>query len=313
MTDFSAWFTAYGMLAVFGVVFVKQLGAPVPALPLLVFAGAQGVQDGVLVLQSLALATVAAVLADAVWFVAGRRHGRSVLGLLCRVSMSPHTCIRKSELAFERGGLLAVLFAKFIPGVSMVIRPLAGAFGMSAAVFLALDAAGSALWAGSGLAAGLLFQRQLAALAQAAAGLGSGPAVLAGIVLALYVLGRLASRWWVHRKLGRLKRVRPEELAAMLQRGENVLVLDVRGPVGASGARIPGALSAPPGSQAFENLPPHDAGAVVVAYCDCPSDATAARAALMLARRGRFALVLEGGLGAWLAAGLSVEDLAPGA
>jgi rhodanese-related sulfurtransferase len=67
--------------------------------------------------------------------------------------------------------------------------------------------------------------------------------------------------------------------------------------------RIPGAL--PVGldalHEAVQALPP---GQLIVAYCNCPNDASAVAAARMLAEAGRPSVrPLAGGLEAWIAAG----------
>src|SRR5437763_14742535 len=117
MADIIHLFEAHGVLSVFFGVLVEQLGAPVPAVPFLLLAGAQTATDGLFALKALAAAGLASLIADSAWFLAGRRYGRSVLGLLCRVSISPGTCVQKSEISFARRGVLTILFAKFIPGV----------------------------------------------------------------------------------------------------------------------------------------------------------------------------------------------------
>lgn len=100
MHDIFSLFTQYGLLTVFTGVLLEQMGAPVPALPFLLLAGGAAASDGVFALKALAVATLASMLADSLWFYAGRRFGRRVLALLCRISISPDSCVRQSELSF---------------------------------------------------------------------------------------------------------------------------------------------------------------------------------------------------------------------
>lgn len=202
-----ALFARHGLLAVFAGVLVEQLGAPVPAVPFLLLAGAAAAADGVFAVKALAAAAVASMLADTLWFYAGRRFGRRVLSLLCRISLSPDSCVRQSELSFARRGIATLVIAKFVPGLSTLAPPLAGALGMRAGAFAVFNLAGTLLWAGSGIAGGLLFHGQIRHLLAALSELGNlALAVVAGL-LALYVLGRAWRRWQLTRALARLPRV----------------------------------------------------------------------------------------------------------
>lgn len=191
MDTLLALFDQHALAVVFFGVLIEQAGAPLPALPILLLAGAQGVADGVFAVQALVLATLASLAADGVWFGAGRRWGRAILSLLCRVSISPDSCVRQSEVSFSRRGVATLVIAKFVPGLSTLAPPLAGALGLSWRNFLLFNLAGTALWAGSGLAAGMVFHGQIDALLGLLERLGNValPAVAAAV--ALYVAARL--------------------------------------------------------------------------------------------------------------------------
>jgi membrane protein DedA with SNARE-associated domain len=162
MHALTALFEAHGHLAVFLGVLFEQMGAPVPALPFLLLAGARSTGDAGITLQFLLLASLASVLADLAWFVIGRRHADTVLGRLCRRSAEPHRCRACGQTRFARWGSVAVLLAKFIPGLTTVARPLAGALGMPARTFLALDLIGTVVWAAAGIGSGMLFDQEIA-------------------------------------------------------------------------------------------------------------------------------------------------------
>src|SRR6266542_4248579 len=178
MTTLVSLVVSYGLVLVFANVLAEQLGLPIPALPTLVVAGALAA-DGMLSAPLTLLAAVAAsVLADFVWFELGRRQGHRILKTLCRISLSPDTCVRQTERHFERWGLPSLLVAKFIPGFSTVAPPLAGALRASPAAFLLFDAGGAVLWAGSGIAAGMLFHRAIDRALERLTSVGSGALVL---------------------------------------------------------------------------------------------------------------------------------------
>jgi membrane protein DedA with SNARE-associated domain/rhodanese-related sulfurtransferase len=295
-----------GLTTLFVALFLKRMGVPLPALPFLLVAGAQGADDGLYALEALAVATAAVVLADTAWFLAGRRYGRVMLGLMCRISISPETCIRRSEVGFARRGTITVLAAKFVPGVSGVTPPLAGALGMRTSSFMLLNLAGTVLWVGSALAVGLVFHAQVGSVVRWLQDMGNAALPYVVAAFALYILWLLARRLMIHRAVSKAPRIAPVALAERLARGEPLVLVDVRGAGTPQGERIPGAVfaSARDTLDSPPSLPPD---VELVTYCDCPNDVSAARAALQLARQGARVWVLEGGMPAWVASGYAVE------
>ena len=67
------------------------------------------------------------MIGDASWYIAGRAYGGRVMKLLCRISLTPDICVSQTQRSFERWGAKALLVAKFVPGLSMIAPPLAGA------------------------------------------------------------------------------------------------------------------------------------------------------------------------------------------
>jgi membrane protein DedA with SNARE-associated domain len=135
---------------VFVNVLLQQLGLPVPAVPTLLLAGSLALSAG-WVAQLIAAALVASVLADCVWYLAGRGCGYRVLSGLCRLSLNPGSCVSRTESLFMRWGVWSVVFAKFVPGFATVGPPIAGAMGLPLARFLAAALLGALLWAGGAM------------------------------------------------------------------------------------------------------------------------------------------------------------------
>lgn len=245
MENISSLFSQHGLLAVFVSVLVEQLGAPVPALPFLLLAGVASASDGVFAVKALAVATLASMLADSLWFYAGRRFGHRVLTLLCRISISPDSCVRQSELSFARRGVATLVVAKFIPGLSTLASPLAGAIGMRTASFTVFNLAGTFLWAGSGIAGGLLFHDQVGRLLRYLSDLGNTAMVIVACFLGVYIAGRSWRRWRVARLTANLPRVQPDELADLIAQGKDMVIVDVRAAVTqlSLDERIPGGAS----------------------------------------------------------------------
>jgi membrane protein DedA with SNARE-associated domain len=218
----------YGVPFLFVNVLLEQLGLPVPAYPSLVIAGALSAQ-GALAFPRVAIAVlVAAILPDTLWFLLGRKYGAFMLKLVCRVSLSPDTCVRQTEGLFDRFGARALLFSKFIPGFSMVAPPLAGSLKTPLYRFLLYDAGGTMIWAGLALVLGAAFRRTVDRVLVALQALGARALLVLGAALLLFIL----AKWWQRRrfyKALRMARITPQELRELMDKGETPLVFDVRG------------------------------------------------------------------------------------
>ena len=295
----------------FGALLAHQLGIPIPAFPLLIWAGAVSYGNPLQVAQAFVIATLAGVVGDLPWYFAGRRYGYRILKLVCKVTLSPDSCVRQTESAFDRRGPSMLVVSRFLPGIETVAPPLAGALALPVGRFILYDAAGSALRAAGGLALGLVFHGEVGWLLDRLTALGTNAVLLLGVLLGGYVAWRFAQRWRFLRSL-RTARISVHELNDMMSRGEDPLVLDVRTAAHRrlDGRQIPGAH--PVDLDALESTlerVPRD-GEVVV-YCACPNEATAAKVALKLRARGfRRVRPLGGGIDAWMSAGLAVERIA---
>ena len=317
MRDLIALVIAHGAWLVFGVTFAARLGMPVPAAPLLVIAGAlvMGGQTGAL--ATFVLAIVANLLGDAAWFLAGRRHGYRVLKLLCRISISPDSCVRQSESFITRWGGASLVAAKFVPGVSIVAPPMAGALGMSGLAFVGWDVLAAAIWAALLMAVGMVFSAQIQQVLDLLSAMGVAALEALAVVLVLYLAWRTWRRHVFLRDVA-MARIGVAELWALLEGGHEPVVIDVRTDAGRvlDARRIPGAIGVEieqikqraPGL--LERLGATDRE--IVLYCNCPNEASAASAARALADAGfSRARPLAGGLDAWVAAGYPVDSFDP--
>lgn len=234
----------HGLLLVFVNVLAEQLGLPIPALPTLIVAGALAARGTLPGATTLALAVVASVLADFVWFQLGRRQGYRVLRTLCRISLSPDSCVQQTESFFARYGLASLLFAKFIPGFSTVAPPLAGASRAGVGAFLLYDTAGSLVWAASGFALGAIFHDAIDRVLDVLASLGSGAVILLLGVLVLFVAWKYVQRRRFYQAL-RMARISPRELHDLITGGKDPVIADVRSSAArrSDPRRIPGARS----------------------------------------------------------------------
>src|SRR5438132_8512894 len=147
MTETLGFLVRHGTAVVFAAVFIEQMGVPLPAAPWLLAAGALAATGKLSWVVALSAATFASVLADLIWFYLGRYRGQRVLSFLCRISLEPDSCVRRTQDVFTRYGMKGVIAAKFIPGLSTLAPPLAGSAGIGAPRFFFFDGLGSLLYA----------------------------------------------------------------------------------------------------------------------------------------------------------------------
>jgi len=166
--------TNYGYTAVFTCVLAEQLGLPLPATPVLIAAGALAGLGKLNLGMVLLLAVAASLIGDSLWYYLGKVRGMSVLRLLCKISLEPDSCVRRTNSTYSKHGSRWLLFAKFIPGVSTIAPPMAGIYRVNPWKFIAMDGGGAGLWAGAFLSAGWCFRNQTDAIAAYADRLGEG-------------------------------------------------------------------------------------------------------------------------------------------
>ena len=292
----------YGLLVVFVTVFLDQGGLPVPAYPALIVTAALAADNGGSLLPILAVATVAALMADLLWFIGGRRFGVRLLRLMCRLSLSPDSCVLMTRDIYSRWGAPSLIGAKFVPGFAAVATTLAGESRTPVPRFIVFDGLGALLWAGVAIALGAIFHEAVNDVLARLEDLGSYglPLIIGAIVLFI------AYKWWQrHRFLQelRMSRITVPELYQLVSDGTMPLILDVRSAEQRADGWIPGALFV--ASLADAKLDPQ---AEVIVYCDCPNEASAALLARDLKKRG-FGRVrpLSGGFNAWRAQGYEVS------
>jgi membrane protein DedA with SNARE-associated domain len=221
-------------------VLVEQLGLPIPAAPLLIAAGALARTGKINLTFAVAVAFIAIILADLFWYFLGRYRGGRILKLLCRITLEPDSCVRRTENLFVRRGVYALLVAKFVPGLNTAAPSLAGIFRMPVRRFLIFDSLGGFLWVATVTSLGLIFSDQLERIALRWGGW--LVAVLTGS-LAAYILWKfIQRRRFLHRL--RIARITPQELMDKLTARENISIVDLRQPIDieAFPQMIPGAL-----------------------------------------------------------------------
>lgn len=305
-------FSQYGLWLLFALVLAERAGLPVPALPLVIVAGALVAEQRLGLTSTVLVALAACLLGDFAWYAAGRRFGVRVLRLLCRISLSPDACVKQSETRFERWGGPLLVVSKFVPGLATMAAPVAGAVQVRVPVFLFFSLLGSAIWLGVGLGLGMAFHAELEKLFAQLKGMGNvALGVLAGVLAAW-----IAMKWWQRRRLFkmlRMARISVHELQDLIKAGAHPVVVDVRSNIarGLEPRGIPGALAIEMNAVA-RHLGDLPADREIILYCTCPNEESAAHVAKQLMREGYTKVrPLHGGLDAWVDAGFPVETLRP--
>lgn len=217
----------HGYYVVFGWVLAEQIGLPIPAEPFLLAAGGVAGSGRLHLTWILLAAAVASLIADTVWYWIGRLAGMRVLGWLCRITLEPDSCVRRSERFFSGHGARSLVIAKFIPGLNTAAPPLAGVLRMPLPLFLAYSALGGLVWASAWVGVGFVFSAQLEVAAAYAARLGDGLMVVVVLTAGAYIGWKYIARQRFLRRI-RIARITPEDLKAKLDGGESTLVVDVR-------------------------------------------------------------------------------------
>src|ERR1035437_5450659 len=302
----------YGYLLLFAWVLVEQFAIPLPATPVLLAAGALSADHELSFPLALLAGLAASLTADSAWFFIGRRYGHHVLRILCKLSLEPTVCVRRTQNSFGRRRAVTLMIAKFVPGLATLAPPVAGQNGMAYGSFLLFDGIGAAAWLGALLATGRFFgdllKRDPSLLDWA--GRFSGALLVLGILG--FFVARVLRRRMVIKKLV-AARLEPEELKRQLDAGEPVYIVDLRHPLELlpDPFTLPGAVHFSPDALAARHHEiPRDRD--IVLFCTCPSEATAAKTAMTLHKLGiERVRPLRGGYDEWKRLGFPLDAVAP--
>lgn len=307
MHDIVALIRHFGLVVVFVAVLLESLGLPLPSFAIvLVAAGASFDDKHALPWDVLGAAFGAGMVCDVFWYWAGRRYGYRLLYTLCRISLSPDSCVQRTESVFTRWGSATLLVARFVPGLSVVAQPLAGIVRRPRASFLMYDGMGLLLWAGAAVSLGVVFSAAIDDVLDTLSRFGILGAVIIFGALVLWLIRKAEQRRALLRQLS-MDRISVEELKGLIDSGMAPMILDVRpNEVQQRQGVIPGAIAISEELLPSLALPP-DSRREIVVYCACPNEASAASIARALMKRGYDRVrPLRGGAEAWREAGLTL-------
>jgi membrane protein DedA with SNARE-associated domain/rhodanese-related sulfurtransferase len=296
----------HGYSILFAFVFLEVIGLPVPAAPVLLIAGGASANGPLQPGTSLLTAISAMLSGDMLMYLLGRYTGWWLLGVLCRLSISPESCILRSADAFYKRGRMVLVFAKFVPGINALAAPLAGSMKMPPAQFLAFDLGGDSLYVLVYWGAGYLFSGFLGAITRGYERFGNYAAWSVAALFAGYLTWRV-SAVIRERKRGPVEMVTAADVAG---KRAGVAVYDVRshGYYEKDTMRIEGSARLEPNALHQDTVQvPKDKE--IVLYCTCIREATSVRVARVLGEQGYKVSVIAGGLRAWKKAGLPLEPV----
>jgi membrane protein DedA with SNARE-associated domain len=236
--------TRHGYTLIFFWVLAEQAALPIPSFPLLLVTGALVRTGELRLLPALAAAFAACAMADNVWFQLGKRYGGRALQFICKVSLEPDSCVRRTENVFLKHGLRSLLVSKFIPGLNAVTAPLAGGAGARVDRFLFFDSVGALIWIGAYVCAGYVFSDQLEIAIGYAIRMGSNVFLVALCAFAAWIAWKAIQRRNFIKSI-ETARISPGELQALLRAGSDVTIVDVRSSLAAEIDLIPGTLRIP--------------------------------------------------------------------
>ena len=267
MTETLQLLIQHGYAVLFLLVLIDQIGLPLPAVPVLLVAGALAGAGKFNVFAVILLAAGGSFLGHAVWYELGRRLGNAMLVLMCKISFEPDSCVRRTEDTFARFGRSSLLMSKFVPGLSAVAAPMAGMFEMPRLFFWMLNGLGAVVWAGSFIGLGYLFSDQLERVLNLALRLGGWLGAVLGAALIAYVGGKYFRRRLFLKSL-RIARITPEELKRKLDAGEEATIIDLRHPLEfqVEPRKLPGAIRMTP-EELERRYPEISSDQDVILYC----------------------------------------------
>lgn len=282
----SSFFVRHAYWILFLWVLVEQLGIPVPSTPILLTAGTLTATHHLSLYFVVPAALAGSLVSDSIWYWLGKRYGGSMVRVLCRLSFESTICVRKTEAYFAKRGPASLLVAKFIPGLGTVAAPIAGETEMPFRVFLLYDTAGILLWVISVTLCGKFFGDVLKTHPNALAWAGHFALALFALLFIGILIWRMVRQKMFLREI-RMARIFPDELKAQLERGDEVVVVDLRHPLDylPDPRTLPGALLLTP-DKLMDQIALIPKNREVVLFCTCPSEATAAKTALQLKKAG---------------------------
>lgn len=191
------WLGAHAYPVVFVGTLIDASGIPFPGRLLLIAAGAVAGSGRRSLVATILLGTLAAMLMDHLWYLAGAWNSERLMRLCRRLT---GWSIGDSDAArdyFERYGAATILVGRFFTSVRALAWPVAAARGVGYAKFLLLDLVAASLWTSLWVGMGWMVGERWQTVAETA----GVWLVIAGAVLFVVAAAPIAMR--LYRRRGR--------------------------------------------------------------------------------------------------------------
>lgn len=297
----------YGLWVVFIIMLLQSIGLPLPAYPFLLVAAAlikPTIYDDALLVF---IGSAGTLIGDFVLFTAGRRYGTSVLGWICKISISPDTCARRTGNLFGRYGASTLTFVKFIPGLSTLAPVIAGAYAMPITIFSIFSSVAALIYLSLAVTLGVIFRNAIGDVVSTLQEYGRLGCLIVIVLLAFYLFFKWVQRYRLLKRF-QMDRVTVEGLNTLIVTEPSTVILDARPDDQRSiDGYIPGSVPIDENNiEQIVNL--YSTHKEVVIYCSCPNEITAAKFAQKLRHAGfKRIRPLLGGLDAWAKSGNQIE------
>ncbi|SDG37057.1 DedA family protein/thiosulfate sulfurtransferase GlpE [Mucilaginibacter sp. P25] len=299
----------YGLWLVFLITLLQSVGLPLPAFAVLIVTTAVTPATEANIIILILTGSLGTLAGDLILYFAGKRYGTGILGKLCKISMSPDTCVRSTGDIFERYGAPALTIVKFIPGLSTLAPVVAGVYAMRVTLFVFFSSIAALIYLGAAVTLGAVFRHQVDGLISALSHYGTMGGLFVVVLFGLYLLFKWLRRYRLIRQF-ETDRLTVNDLIELIDGESNPVILDAR-PMDqrTRNGFIPG--SVPIDENSFNDIADRYAGhKEIVIYCSCPNEITAARYAEKLRKVGLKRIrPLVGGIDAWAESGQQVTFL----
>jgi membrane protein DedA with SNARE-associated domain/rhodanese-related sulfurtransferase len=299
----------YGLWLVFLITLLQSIGLPLPAFAVLIVTTAVTPPTEANIIILILTGSLGTLAGDVILYFAGKRYGTAILGKLCKISISPDTCVRSTGDIFERYGAPALTILKFVPGLSTLAPVVAGVAAMQVTVFVFFSSIAALIYLGAAVTLGAVFRHQVDGLIAALSHYGTLGGLFIVVLFGLYLLFKWLRRYSLIKQF-ETDRVTVNDLIELMDGKSDPVILDAR-PIDqrTRNGFIPG--SVPIDENSFNDIADRYAEhKEIVIYCSCPNEITAARYAEKLRKVGLKRIrPLIGGIDAWAESGQRVTFL----
>jgi len=294
---------AYGLWIIFLITLFQSIGLPLPAFAIIIFTAAITPTTAIDITSLLMTATFGSLIGDIILYQAGKRLGTSILGKLCRISLSPDSCIRSSGDIFNRYGPPALTVLKFVPGLSTLAPVVAGVYAMPIFSFIAFSMIAAAFYSIAAVSLGVLFQDEISSLIATLTQFGKLSIVIIIISFGIYLFAKWLQRYRLIRQF-KTDKVTVNDLLELIQERTGPIIFDARpADQRLRNGFIPGSIHISD-TNLIEIANLYSAHDEIIIYCSCPNELTAAKYAQKLRRTGLKRIrPLLGGLDEWTKSG----------